>query len=121
MRRGSSTSASALVAVALCVATCAARVGFVAADGASWSEDLDGLDEYLLDSPRLTEKFLQEAMREEREKQLARLVVERLSPSRGAYRDYRPEDGAADGTPLPAEELRLVRGTGLGGWIRKEC
>ena len=68
MRRVSSTSASALVAVALCVATCAARVGFVAADGASWSEDLDGLDEYLLDSPRLTEKFLQEAMREEREK-----------------------------------------------------
>ena len=58
----------ALVAVALCVATCAARVGVVAADGASWSEDLDGLDEYLLDSPRLTQTFMQQAMREEREK-----------------------------------------------------
>ena len=68
MRRDASTSAFALVAVALCVATCAARVGFVAADGASWSEDLDGLDEYLLDSPRLTQTFMQQAMREEREK-----------------------------------------------------
>ena len=68
MRRAASAGASALVAVALCVATCAARVGVVAADGASWSEDLDGLDEFLLDSPRLTEKFLQEAVRAERAK-----------------------------------------------------
>ena len=68
MRRRASTNASALIAVALCVATCAVRIGVVAADGASWSEDLDGLDEFLLDSPRLTDKFLQQAMREEREK-----------------------------------------------------
>ena len=54
------------VLLAVCFG-CATCIGVVAAEDASpWSEDadLDGIDEYLMESPKLVEQFLQVAMRE---------------------------------------------------------
>ena len=67
--RGSSIAMRGLPVTAFLLAMCVGfttRLSIVAAGGEPWSEeiDLDGIDEYLMESPKLVEEFLQVAMRE---------------------------------------------------------